>query len=199
MVKLVEGRLHLQFSCNMITMDTAATVGVVNDGEWHTIEVEVYNTTAFLLVDSNERVNATSEKLSSIFEPSSERFYIGGLPPDLQTAIGWLEITRMCIILSLPLSLLLCSLPLSFSPLSLPTFAFSLSPSLPLSSLPLFLSHSPLLLPPYFSALPLPPFLSVRRCLWLGVYDIYTSEEKPSLLIPPSLLLVCHSEAVHPQ
>lgn len=128
---LVEGRLHLQFSCTIITMDTAATVGVVNDGEWHTAEVEVYNTTAFLLVDSNERVNATSEISSSIFEPSSERLYIGGLPSDLQTAIGWLGISKyqQNAHYSFPPSPSSLPLPLSHSPSPPLPFSFSPSPS----------------------------------------------------------------------
>ena len=69
-------------------MVTADTVGVVNDGEWHVVEVEVDGNTTFLLVDSSERVNASSVISSATFEPSSEKLYIGGIPSHVQSAIG---------------------------------------------------------------------------------------------------------------
>ena len=87
-MEVKDGRLRLQFSRDLLTMATGDTVGVVNDGAWHIAEVTVEGNTAFLLVDSNERVNATSTMSVATFEPSLERLYIGGLPPDLQAAIG---------------------------------------------------------------------------------------------------------------
>ena len=83
---VVNGRLSLQFSRDAITMATAATETVINDGEWHTAEVEVHhNTTAFLLVDSNERVNASSAMSLALFAPSPDNLFIGGLPSHLPT------------------------------------------------------------------------------------------------------------------
>ena len=85
---VMDGLLSLQFSRDLLTMATTNTVGVVNDGEWHMVEIEVDANTAFLLVDSNERVNATPAMSVATFVPSSEQLYIGGLPPSLQTSIG---------------------------------------------------------------------------------------------------------------
>ena len=87
-VVLVDGRLQLQFSRDLIVMVTADTVGVANDGEWHVAEVEVDGNTTFLLVDSSERVNASTTISSATFEPSSEMLYIGGVPSHVQSAIG---------------------------------------------------------------------------------------------------------------
>ena len=88
---VAEGRLRLQFSRDLITMATANTVGVVNNGEWHTVEVEVDGVTAFLLVDSNERVNASAVISTALFEASSKQFYIGGVPSNVLASIGRLE------------------------------------------------------------------------------------------------------------
>jgi hypothetical protein len=87
-VEVTDGRLSLQFSRDLLTTATAQTVGVVNDGEWHIVEVTVEANTAFLLVDSNEGVNATSTMSVSTFAPSSQQLYIGGLPSSLQSSIG---------------------------------------------------------------------------------------------------------------
>ena len=87
-VVVVDGRLTLQFSRDVITMATAVTVGMVNNGEWHVAEVEVNGTAAFLLVDSNERVNASTVMSLATFQPSSQRLFIGGLPSTVQRAIG---------------------------------------------------------------------------------------------------------------
>ena len=91
-MEVTDGRLSLQFSRDLLTTATAQTVGVVNDGEWHIVEVTVEANTAFLLVDSNEGVNATSTMSVSTFTPSSQQLYIGGLPSSLQSSIGRLEI-----------------------------------------------------------------------------------------------------------
>ena len=91
-MEVMDGRLSLQFSRDLLTTATAQTVGVVNDGEWHIVEVTVEANTAFLLVDSNEGVNATSAMSVSTFTPSSQQLYIGGLPSSLQFSIGRLEI-----------------------------------------------------------------------------------------------------------
>ena len=85
---LVEGRLRLRFSLDMITMATVDTVGVVNEGAWHTVEVGLDGNTGFLLVDSDERVNASAAISSTPFNPSSDRFFVGGLPSNVQAAIG---------------------------------------------------------------------------------------------------------------
>ena len=87
-MEVKDGRLSLQFSRDLLTMATAQTVGVVNDGEWHIVEVTVEANTAFLLVDSNEGVNATSTMSIATFSPSSGHLYIGGLPSSLQASIG---------------------------------------------------------------------------------------------------------------
>ena len=128
-MEVVDGRLSLQFSRDLLTMATANTVGVVNDGEWHVAEVEVDANTAILLVDSNERVNATSAMSTATFSPSSEQLYIGGLPSSLQASIGRSERGRrereLCFILppspSSEVSLAGCvrNLQLSGEPLSL--------------------------------------------------------------------------------
>ena len=85
---VMDGRLSLQFSRDFITMATAESVGVVNDGQWHSVEVEMDNNTAFLLVDSNERINASTLMSLVNFNPSPEQFYIGGVPADVQVSIG---------------------------------------------------------------------------------------------------------------
>ena len=83
---------------------------------------------ASLLVDSSERVNASTTTSSAIFEPSSEKLYIGGVPTHLQTAIGRLAAANTLLSPTLQLPFLVSTLPPSLPP--------SLSPSLPPSLTP---------------------------------------------------------------
>ena len=84
----MEGRLRLEFFRDFLVMPSADSVGVVNDREWHAVEVEVDGNTASLLVDSSERINASTNISLVTFDPSPEQFYIAGLPSAVQTAIG---------------------------------------------------------------------------------------------------------------